>query len=211
MAVDRIKHTKPASKRTFLDELEPIPYEITDEEIAAMDPRMRKILFGIDDSDDDVDVIEEEPEVTDEDLDAVAPAAIPEEEKTKKAAEAKKAEPDKEEPAIEEEPEPFDPLTLFDLPDAPGPHVTLIFPADESESAILKIAKTVHNFDTQEAEGTAWHCARFTNDHSEELKEITDLLADRETVALFNGKRVPYGRGLWLPLMYIFTAGKVDQ
>lgn len=46
MSVDRIKHTKPASRRTFLDELEPIPYEITREEIAAMDPRMRKVLFG---------------------------------------------------------------------------------------------------------------------------------------------------------------------
>ena len=47
MAVDRIKHTKPASERTFLDELEPIPYEITEEELAAMDPRMKRILFGI--------------------------------------------------------------------------------------------------------------------------------------------------------------------
>jgi hypothetical protein len=46
MAVDKIKHTKPASKRTFLDELEPIPYEVTEEEIKAMDPRMREILFG---------------------------------------------------------------------------------------------------------------------------------------------------------------------
>jgi hypothetical protein len=46
MGVDRIKHTKPASKRTFLDELEPIPYEITVEEIRAMDPDMREILFG---------------------------------------------------------------------------------------------------------------------------------------------------------------------
>lgn len=47
MVVDRIKHTKPASQRTFLDELEPIPYEITEEELASMDPRMKKILFGI--------------------------------------------------------------------------------------------------------------------------------------------------------------------
>jgi len=46
MAVDRIRHTKPASQRSFLDELEPIPYEITAEELASMDPRMRRILFG---------------------------------------------------------------------------------------------------------------------------------------------------------------------
>lgn len=46
MGVDRIKHNKPASKRTFLDELEPIPYEITEEEIRQMDPHMREVLFG---------------------------------------------------------------------------------------------------------------------------------------------------------------------
>ena len=210
MAVDRIKQTKPASRRTFLDELEPSPYEITEEEIAAMDPRMRKILFGIDYSDDDDDILEEEPQVTDEDLDAAAPPAIHEEEKAKKVA-TKTPEPKKEEPAIEPEPEPFDPVNLFALPDAPGPHVTLVFPADESEMEILEIASSVRNFDTQEAEGKTWHCARFLPEHAEELKKITDLLSKRESVALFNGKRVPYGRSLWLPLMYIFTAGKVEE
>jgi len=61
MGVDRIRHTKPASKRTFLDELEPIPYEITWEEMAEMSPRMREVLFGSPDlppkpdSDEDAD------------------------------------------------------------------------------------------------------------------------------------------------------------
>ena len=210
MAVDRIKHTKPASRRTFLDELEPIPYEITDEEIAAMDPRMRKILFDIDESDHDDDIIEEEPDVTDENLDAVAPPAIPEEEKTKKAKKAKEPEPAREEEIVEEIDEPFDPVNLFALPEAPGPHVTLIFPAEEGETEILKIAKSVRNFDTQKGDGQAWHCARFGREEAEELKRINVLLAERKVFALFNGRRVPFGRSMWLPLMYIFTAGKVE-
>jgi hypothetical protein len=46
MVVDRIKHTKPPAKRSFMDELEPIPYTISPSEIAALPPRIREILFG---------------------------------------------------------------------------------------------------------------------------------------------------------------------
>ena len=88
--------------------------------------------------------------------------------------------------------------------------MTLVFPAEEDETEILEIAKSVHNFDTQEGDGQTWHCARFTREEAEELKRINDLLAERKVFALFNGRRVPFGRSMWLPLMYIFTAGKVE-
>jgi len=200
MAIDRIKHTKPASERTFLDELEPIPYEITEEELAKMDPRMRKILFGYEEGGAEA----EEPEATEEETPPQAEAA-----KAKREREVAKAE-DAEPPVpVEEEPEPFDPTPVADFPPAEGSTITLIFAAGEGggddEAEALARAAAEH----REAElgGRRWHAVRYAAAGAGELKRLNELLGEREdVVVLVDGKRPPFGRSLWLPLMYIFTA-----
>ena len=198
MAIDRIKHNKPASERTFLDELEPIPYEITEEELARMDPRMRKILFGHEESGAEA----EEPEAPEEDTPPQAEAAKGEGE----AAKTEGAEPPV---PVEEEPEPFDPTPVADFPPAEWSTITLIFAAGEGggddEAEALARAAAEH----REAElgGRRWHAVRYAAAGAGELKRLNELLGERDdVVVLVDGKRPPFGRSLWLPLMYIFTA-----
>jgi hypothetical protein len=211
MAVDRIRHTKPASKRTFLDELEPIPYEITREEIEAMDPRMRKILFGIEESESGGEA-DEQPAIEEAVGDDLIPPPGPVDLFEPDAASEENAEPVvKSEP--EEQPAPFDPAALAEeFRGTPHPCVILVFPAESSESELLELARSGQEYRQSEADGRIWHVAVFRREHAESLKRINDLLGPRDgAVALYNGKRVPFGRSLWLPLMYVFTAGLADE
>ncbi|HUX08349.1 MAG TPA: hypothetical protein VMX35_13670 [Acidobacteriota bacterium] len=193
MAVDRIKHTKPASQRTFLDELEPIPYEITEEELASLDPQMKKVLFGIEE--------QEEPE-----------ERHPEETPAEAMADESVAEEQPAEPAPEpEQQEVFDPATIADFPPHEGHSITVIFPQlegfEEAESAAGSVAENR----VEEIGGRLWFAARYGADEAIELKRLNELLGQRDdVVVLVDGKRPPYGRTLWLPLMYIFTASAED-
>lgn len=200
MAVDRIKHTKPASRRTFLDELEPIPYEITEEELAKMDPRMKQILFGI-------APVKEEPIL---------------EEKPESATRIQVPAPEQPAPEISViEPEPVQPEkpditpVLRALADgfapAPTPHITLIFPAEEEESEIVSLARAAGAYHADLIEGRLWHAARFEKPQAETLRRLNDLLGERQgMITLANGRQVPYGRSLWLPMMFIFTTSRED-
>jgi len=189
VAVDRIKHTKPASQRTFLDELEPIPYEITEEELASMDPKMKKVLFGIEE--------QEEPE---EELLEETPAGVD-------SAEAEAKEKPAESAPEPEPQEVFDPATIADFPPREGHSITVIFPQlegfEEAESAVGTVAE--HRI--EEIGGRLWLAARYGAAEAVELKRLNELLGQRDdAVVLVDGKRPPFGRTLWLPLMYIFTA-----
>lgn len=196
MAVDRIKHTKPASQRTFLDELEPIPYEITEEELASMDPRMKKILFGIEESaveSEGVEAVEEEsPEDKDE---PQVQEPIPLE------VAAEQPEP----PPAEE----FDPATIADFPPKEGFNITVIFPALDGDDKAEELARAAPEHIESEQKGRRWHAARFSRAHAVELKALDETLdVNREDITvLVNGKKPPYGRSLWLKMMYLFTAG----
>jgi hypothetical protein len=192
VAVDRIKHTKPASQRTFLDELEPIPYEITEEELASMDPKMKKVLFGIEE--------EEAPA----EAEAVEPTPV------EKAESADAARQPTEEEKSESEPEQqavFDPATLADFSPRVGHTITVIFPQLEGFEEAEKAATAVAEHRITEVAGRRWFAARFGAAEAVALKKLNELLGEREdVVVLVDGKRPPYGRTLWLPLMYIFTA-----
>jgi hypothetical protein len=184
MAVDRIKHTKPASQRTFLDELEPIPYEITEEELSSMDPRMKKVLFGIGEQE------EEAPE----------PEA---EEAAEVAGESVEDKPEIEKAELEES---FDPVSVADFPQREGRSVTVIFPVLEGFEEAENVARAAAEHREVEAEGQTWHAARFGMAEAAELKHLNELLGEREdVVVLVNGLRPPYARSLWLPMMYIFA------
>ena len=192
MVVDRIKHNKPASQRTFLDELEPIPYEITEEELASMDPRMKKILFGIEE-----------------------PAEPPEEPQVTSEPEPVEKEPEPETAGPQEKPEPeevFDPATIADFPQVDRHNITVIFPVREGDETAEELARTAPEHIEVEREGKRWHAARFGREHADELKALDEELDVRrdDIVVLVNGKKAAYGRGLWLKMMYIFTAAKAD-
>jgi hypothetical protein len=211
MAVDRIKHTKPASRRTFLDELEPIPYEISEEELARMDPRMREILFGIKEDDsvaedisaaepdeeiagDDTEELTEDTEIIEED---VSPPEEPEE---------------KEEQVSETEEDTFDYYKLAEFPDDVHPSVTLIFHAENSEEEIINLAKSGSAYRAETVGDRTWHAARFGRAEAEPLRALNALLGDRQDMlVMFNGRRVPFGRSLWLPMMYIFTSAEKEK
>ncbi len=196
MTVDRIKHTKPASERTYLDELEPIPYEITEEELASMDPRMKKILFGI-----------EEREGGEEG----APPAEPKAKTAKRKAGRKKA---ARAPEAEEEPweeERWDPASIADFPPAEGRTITVVFAAGDGDEEVEELARAAQEHREVEREGRSWHAVRCGVAGAGELKRLNELLGVRDdVVVLVNGARPPYARSLWLPLMYIFTAGIQD-
>ena len=213
MAVDRIKHTKPASKRTFLDELEPIPYEITEEELANMDPRMKKILFGIKEEEDagEISVAGAAEEATTEEdwYEDVEEEVVDEEVE----------EPVEEEPDVdviyvefdpEPEPQPFDYASLADdLPEMENPNVTFIFQAERNERDLIELAQKADDYKREEVEGKFWHVCRFSKKNPDVLRKLNRDVGDREgAVALFNGKKTAYGRNLWLPLMYIFGSDK---
>lgn len=193
MAVDKIKHNKPASRRTFLDELEPIPYTITPGEIAAMTPRMQEILFGIKPVDK-----KEKP---------YSPPPIPEDvEEPELHLEEDAVSVETPAPETEEE---FDYLRLATFADAPSPHITLIFPAEEEEKDLVDTVRSLADYKGERIEGRLWHAARFFRNDSEKLKRINEYLQNREGIfTLMNGKRTRLGRSLYLPLMYIFSAGK---
>ena len=198
MVIDRIKHTKPASERTFLDELEPIPYEITEEELAKMDPRMRKILFGYEEGGAEAEGTEAPEEET-------PPQSEAAKEEVAKAEEAESPEP------VEEEPEPFDPTPVADFPPAEGRTITLIFAAGEGDEEAEALARAAAEHREAELEGRRWHAVRYAAAGAGELKQLNELLGEREdVVVLVDGKRPPYGRSLWLPLMYIFTAASEE-
>ena len=193
MAVDKIKHTKPASQRTFLDELEPIPYTISDEEIAAMDPRMQEVLFGI-------KPVEKEDK-------PYTPPPIPQEVEEPEAEEVVAA-PEPKADEVEKE-ERFDYLSLGQFGEAEKPHITLIFPAEEGEKELLEIVRSIEANRTQEVEGRLWHAVRFNRHDVEKLKRVNEFLGNRPDVyTLVNGKRTPYARTMDLVMMYIFSAGK---
>lgn len=197
MAVDRIKYTKPASKRTFLDELEPIPYEITEEELASMDPRMKRILFGIEEP-------AEEPARTE----TQAPKPEVEEAVPEKAV----AESDPQSSLTFEPAQPagkeIDYSGLVDFPPAPNPHITVVFPVEDGEEELESLARAAEDHREEGIEGRRWHSVRFSPSRADRLEKINQLVGTRaDVVTLVNGKRVPFGRNLWLPLMYIFTAG----
>ena len=225
MAVDRIKHTKPASQRTFLDELEPIPYEISEEELAAMDPRMKKILFGIDqaadyeddlDEPDDADVEVSAADLLEEGEDSQVDAVVRKETdaQPEQLLIEKSAAPEEQpaaKPALAEEPEEaeFDPRSVAEFPAREGHHIALVFQEREGyEAAVLAARDAVEHIE-KEIEGAVWHAARFGRAEAEALKRLNDLLGDRDDVyVLVDGVRAPFGRSLWLPMMYVFTSGK---
>lgn len=202
MAVDRIKHTKPASRRTFLDELEPIPYEITEEEMARMDPRMKQILFGIAPAKEEP-VEEEEEKPRRQVVKPVEPVVAPE-----TAAETLPT------PAAQPEAPDLTPLIRAladDFLPAPTPHITVIFPAEMEEAEIVQLAREAGQYRAADIAGRLWHAARFERPQAESLRRLNDLLGEREgMITLANGRQVPYGRSLWLPLMFIFTAGRQE-
>ena len=224
MAVDRIKHTKPASQRTFLDELEPIPYEISEEELAAMDPRMKKILFGIDDAadyeddwdePDDAEVEVSAADLLDEGEDAQAEAAVRDEPEQLRIEEpAAPEEPPDEEPAPppeEPEEERFDPRAVAEFPPREDHHIALVFQEREGYEDAVVAARDAAEHVEKEIEGTTWHAARFGRAEAEALKQLNDLLGDRDDVhVLVDGVRAPFGRSLWLPMMYIFASNKEE-
>jgi hypothetical protein len=190
MAVDRIKHTKPASERTFLDELEPIPYEITEEELASMDPRMKRILFGIEE--------------------ATGPSPTQTQADQKKKPEVLQVTNVR----IEEKPsERLDPRSIADFPPVEGFNITMVFPAAGGDERAEELARSAPEHVEVEREGRRWHAARFRKEHALELKALDEALdPERDDVyVLVNGKLAPYGRSLWLRMMYIFTAGKTEM
>jgi hypothetical protein len=192
VAVDRIKHTKPASQRTFLDELEPIPYEITEEELASMDPKMKKVLFGIEERDESI--AEKADEVS-------APETAELAAEAEESPEAAPAEP-REEPR-----EIFDPATVADFPPREGHTITVIFPPREGFEEAENAARAAAEHRETEVAGRLWFAARFGASEAVGLKQLNEQLGGREDVTvLVDGKRPPFGRTLWLPLMYIFTA-----
>lgn len=203
MAVDKIKHTKPASQRTFLDELEPIPYEITEEELAAMDPRMKKILFGI----------EEEP-APDE---GAGHQKVPEKKKTvKKKSKAKALPKQKKAPRPEKKPPPpkpaFDPASVADFEPVDRHTVTMIFASADGDEELEDIVSSIEDRRETVHKGRRWLAVRFDSDSAVQLQQLNEKLGKREDVhVLVDGRRVPFGRSLWLPLMYIFTAGRTEQ
>lgn len=194
MAVDRIKYTKPASKRTFLDELEPIPYEITEEELASMDPRMKRILFGIEEPVTEAIADTKETTVT---------AEEPQQKETPPKSESQSIR------SIEpQQPEEIDYSGLVDFPPAPNPHITVVFPVGEGEEVLESLAREADDHNEAEIDGRRWHAVRFSPHQADRLEKINQLVGTRaEVITLVNGKRLPFGRNLWLPLMYIFTAG----
>lgn len=200
MAVDRIKYTKPASKRTFLDELEPIPYEITEEELASMDPRMKRILFGIEEP------AGEPVRVTGaEEQDKQKSEKESEQEKVPTESEAQSALTFEPEQSAEKE---IDYSGLIDFPSAPNPHITVVFPVEEGEEELESLARAAEDHKEEEIESRRWHAVRFSPSGADCLEKINQLVGTRaDVITLVNGKRVPFGRNLWLPLMYIFTAG----
>ena len=200
MAVDRIKHTKPASERTFLDELEPIPYEITEEELASMDPKMKKILFGIEEPPERPEIVEAEE--TGETVEE--PAA---------AAEVQAREqPETQEAAREETEQEFDPRIVADFPPTDRFTITLVFPVGAGEEKADELARGAPEYKEVVIGGRRWHAARFYREQATRLKALDENLdVKREDVyVLVNGKRAPFGRALWLKMMYIFTAGVQD-
>lgn len=198
MAVDRIKYTKPASKRTFLDELEPIPYEITEEELASMDPRMKRILFGI--AEPAAEPAREAGAEAHE-----TPAAAEEQEKTTDESESQSALTFEPEQAAEKE---IDYSALVNFPPAPNPHIAVVFPVEDGEDELEGLARAAEDHNEMEIDGRRWHAVRFLPPQSDRLEKINQLVGTRaDVITLVNGKRVPFGRNLWLPLMYIFTAG----
>jgi hypothetical protein len=187
MAVDRIKHTKPASERTFLDELEPIPYEITEEELAVMDPRMKRILFGIEEPSGPSPT--QSPAARGETPDVLQITRITIEEKHV---------------------ERFDPRSIADFAPVEGFNLTIIFPAAGGDERAEELARSAPEHVEVEKEGRRWHAARFRKEHALELKALDEALDPKrdDVSVLVNGKLAPYGRSLWLRMMYIFTAGK---
>ncbi len=50
-----------------------------------------------------------------------------------------------------------------------------------------------------------WHYVRFEKNQVKEMKEFFDIVQKVEEVeVLIEGKRIPYGRDLWLPLFWFY-------
>ena len=204
MAIDRIRHNKPVSKRSFLDELEPIPYEITQEEIKKMDPRMRAILFGIEEVEEDAD--EDVQELLDRiDEQQYEEIDIPDPEKQATSEAVEQTEEEIEDPV--EVAAKQDIMDIIDLPEQPGPHITLVVRSHENLPALDDFYKNILAYSQYDFEGVHWLALRFGKDQAEELREINNILSNEDVQYMYNGKRVPFGKSLWSPLMNVFTAG----
>jgi hypothetical protein len=86
--------------------------------------------------------------------------------------------------------------------------ITLIFPPDESPhyQEAINIAKKSPHYHTTDEGRFLRHYAKFDVSQIETLYQLHELLETFENSyeVLVNDKMLPYARGLWLPLMWLF-------
>ena len=87
--------------------------------------------------------------------------------------------------------------------------ITIIFAPDKSSNykKAIEIAKISPHYHTTGEGRFLRHYAKFDVSQVETLFELAQLLEDFKSYEVWvNDKPLPYGRGLWLPLMWIFLS-----
>jgi hypothetical protein len=78
----------------------------------------------------------------------------------------------------------------------------------EAGSRAIELARSAPLHREREEAGTVVHRAEFGVDEAERLRALFQLVGERPgTEVLFDGRKVPYARELWLPLFWIFVKG----
>lgn len=88
--------------------------------------------------------------------------------------------------------------------------ITLVFPPDKSPhySEAVEIAKLSPHYHTTGQRRFLRHYAKFDVSQVETLFKLSELLESFKNSyeVMVNDKYLPYGRGLWLPLMWLFLS-----